>query len=130
MNARDKILALLDDKGELTDAEIAENLREDIEDIQLILKGMEKEGLVVQKQKGIIFKKKVYALTPTGLEKAKTIKEELQNKANKLMEAIQRGDDPQTIYEEFGDVLPLMMAMSLIDMMMLQSMLMFDFFNF
>ncbi|AWR97431.1 MarR family transcriptional regulator [Acidianus sulfidivorans JP7] len=130
MNVKDKILALLYDRGELTDEEIASTLREDVEDIQLFLKGMEREGLVTEKQKGLIFKKKVYQLTPTGLEKAKNIKEDLQNKANKLMEAIQNGEDPQIIYEEFGDILPLMMAMSLIDMMMLQSMLMFDFTNF
>ncbi len=130
MNLTDKILALLYDRGELTSAEIAESLREDEENVSLTLKGMEKEGLVFQKEKGLIFKKKVFSLTPTGLEKAKKIKEELQEKANKLVAAIQQGEDPQIIAQEYADLIPLMMAMSLIDMMMLQDLLFIDFINF
>lgn len=129
MNLRDKILALLDDKGELTSTDIANILREDAEDVELTLKGMEREGLIYEKQKGIFFKKKVYNLTPTGLEKAKNIKQDLQNKANNIVSAIQRGEDPQVIYQEYGDVLPLIMEMSLIDMMILESLLMFDLFD-
>lgn len=129
MNIRDKILALLDDRGELTAEEIAEVLREDVEDVILILKGMEREGLVYEREKGIIFKKKVYNLTPTGLEKAKSIREDLQNKAKEVVSAIQQGEDPQIIYEEYGDILPLMLAMSLIDLSMIETLLMFDMFD-
>ncbi|BDC19440.1 helix-turn-helix domain-containing protein [Acidianus sp. HS-5] len=130
MNLADKILALLYDRGELTAAEIAESLRQDEENIKLTLKGMEKEGLVLEKEKGLLFKKKVFSLTPTGLEKANKVKEDLQNKANKLMTAIQQGEDPQVIVQEYADLIPLMMAMSLIDMMMLQDLLFIDFMNF
>ncbi|MCY0874535.1 MAG: helix-turn-helix domain-containing protein [Acidianus infernus] len=130
MNLADKILALLYDRGELTSSEIADSLREDEENVELTLKGMEKEGLVFEKEKGLIFKKKVYSLTPTGLEKAKKAKEELEEKANKLMTAIQQGEDPQVIVQEYADLIPLMLAMSLIDMAMLQDLMFIDFMNF
>lgn len=129
MNLRDKILALLDDKGELTAEEIAELLKEDLDDVVLILKGMEKEGLVQEREKGVIFKKKVYSLTPTGLEKAKSIREELEKKAQEITTVLQQGEDPQIIYERYGDVIPLMLAMSLIDLMMLESFLALDSFD-
>jgi len=130
MNLTDKILALLYDRGELTSNEIAGSLREDEENVELTLKGMEKEGLVFEKEKGLIFKKKVYSLTPTGLEKAKKAKEELEEKANKLVTAIQQGEDPQVIVQEYADLIPLMLAMSLIDMMLLQDLMFIDFMNF
>jgi|BEDMetMinimDraft_2_1075160.scaffolds.fasta_scaffold00006_80 DNA-binding MarR family transcriptional regulator len=130
MNLTDKILALLYDRGELTSNEIADSLREDEENVELTLKGMEKEGLVFEKEKGLIFKKKVYSLTPTGLEKAKKAKEELEEKANKLVTAIQQGEDPQVIVQEYTDLIPLMLAMSLIDMMLLQDLMFIDFMNF
>jgi DNA-binding MarR family transcriptional regulator len=130
MNLTDKILALLYDRGELTSNEIAGSLREDEENVELTLKGMEKEGLVFEKEKGLIFKKKVYSLTPTGLEKAKKAKEELEEKANKLVTAIQQGEDPQVIVQEYADLIPLMLTMSLIDMMLLQDLMFIDFMNF
>jgi DNA-binding MarR family transcriptional regulator len=130
MNLTDKILALLYDRGELTSNEIADSLREDEENVELTLKGMEKEGLVFEKKKGLIFKKKVYSLTPTGLEKAKMAKEELEEKANKLVTAIQQGEDPRVIVQEYADLIPLMLAMSLIDMMLLQDLMFIDFMNF
>lgn len=130
MNLIDKILVLLYDRGELTSSEIADNLREDEEDVKLALKGMEKDGLIYEKEKGLVFKKKVYSLTPTGLERARKAKEELEEKANRLITALQQGEDPQVIVQEYADLIPLMLAMSLIDVMMLQNLMFIDLMDF
>lgn len=127
MKTRDNILVLLHEKGELSKEEIADILRQEVDEIEALLKGLEREGLVIQKEKGLIFKKKVYGLTPSGLEEAKKAKEDLENKANKLIEAIQNGDYSQI--QSFENYIPLMLALSMIDMMMLQG-LMFDMFQF
>lgn len=127
MNTRDNILVLLYEKGELSKEEIADVLRQEVDEIEALLKGLEREGLVMQKEKGLIFKKKVYGLTPSGLEEAKKAKEDLENKANKLIQAIQNGDYSQI--QSFENDIPLMLALSMIDMMMLQG-LMFDMFQF
>jgi len=127
MKTRDNILVLLYEKGELSKEEIADILRQEVDEIEALLKGLEREGLVIQKEKGLIFKKKVYGLTPSGLEEAKKAKEDLENKANKLIEAIQNGDYSQI--QSFENYIPLMLALSMIDMMMLQG-LMFDMFQF
>nr|AKI85266.1 hypothetical protein [uncultured organism] len=127
MKTRDNILVLLYEKGELSKEEIADILRQEVDEIKALLKGLEREGLVIQKEKGLIFKKKVYGLTPSGLEEAKKAKEDLENKANKLIEAIQNGDYSQI--QSFENYIPLMLALSMIDMMMLQG-LMFDMFQF
>uniref|UniRef100_A0A2U9IDK9 Uncharacterized protein n=2 Tax=Acidianus brierleyi TaxID=41673 RepID=A0A2U9IDK9_9CREN len=102
-------------------------LRQEVDEIEALLKGLEREGLVMQKEKGLIFKRKVYGLTPSGLEEAKKAKEDLENKANKLIQAIQNGDYSQI--QSFESDIPLMLALSMIDMMMLQG-LMFDMFQF
>jgi len=127
MNTRDSILVLLYERGELSKEELANMLRQEVDEIEALLKGLEREGLVMQKEKGLIFKKKVYGLTPSGLEEAKKAKEDLENKANKLIQAIQNGDYSQI--QSFENYIPLMLALSMIDMMMLQG-LMFDMFQF
>ncbi|AWR94105.2 MarR family transcriptional regulator [Acidianus brierleyi] len=127
MNTRDSILVLLYERGELSKEELANMLRQEVDEIEALLKGLEREGLVMQKEKGLIFKRKVYGLTPSGLEEAKKAKEDLENKANKLIQAIQNGDYSQI--QSFESDIPLMLALSMIDMMMLQG-LMFDMFQF
>jgi DNA-binding PadR family transcriptional regulator len=128
MKTRDNILVLLYEKGELTKEEIANTLRQETDEIEVLLKGLEREGLIVQREKGLIFKKKVYGLTPSGLEEAKKAKESLENRANKLIQAIQNGD--YNTIQNFEDEIPLMLALSMIDMMMLQELMFMDMFQF
>ncbi|EWG07979.1 MAG: hypothetical protein ASUL_03009 [Candidatus Aramenus sulfurataquae] len=123
---RDSILALLYDRGEMSKEEIAQVLRQDVDEVEVNLKGLEREGLVTEKEKGIIFKKKVYALTPTGLEEAKKAKQGLEEKANMLVQAIQNGD--YDTLQEYADDLYLLVALSLVDAMVLQELAFLDFF--
>ncbi|MCI2413636.1 MAG: MarR family transcriptional regulator [Candidatus Aramenus sp.] len=123
---RDSILALLYGRGEMSKEEIAQVLRQDVDEVEVNLKGLEREGLVTEKEKGIIFKKKVYALTPTGLEEAKKAKQDLEEKANMLVQAIQNGD--YDTLQEYSDDLYLLVALSLVDAILLQDLAFLDLF--
>jgi len=64
-----------------------------------------------------------------GLEEAKKAYENLQNKAKQLENLIVNGNiDPSQIPEEYVDILPLLVTLSLIDMLLLQNILLFDLF--
>ncbi|EZQ02024.1 hypothetical protein CM19_11155 [Candidatus Acidianus copahuensis] len=125
MSTRDKILQFLYDRVESTPEQIANGIRDEIDNTVLFLKGMQREGLVVEKEKGIIRKRKVYSLTPTGLEEAKRVKENVQRKAENIMRSIQNGKDPKELMEEYGDILPMLLMMSMVDAM-LQDLILFD----
>ncbi|NON62956.1 MarR family transcriptional regulator [Acidianus sp. RZ1] len=125
MSTRDKILQFLYDRVESTPEQIANGIRDEIDNTVLFLKGMQREGLVVEKEKGIIRKRKVYSLTPTGLEEAKRVKENVQRKAENIMRSIQSGKDPKELMEEYGDILPMLLMMSMVDAM-LQDLILFD----
>ncbi len=122
MNLRDKVLAFLYHHGEATIDEIVKSLKEeDKYEIDATLKHLEKEGYVIRRNKGIFFKKTVYDLTAGGLEEAKKIYDDLQNKANEIKNMIANGElDPSQIPEEYLDILPLLISMSLIEIMLLE----------
>jgi hypothetical protein len=95
------------------------------------LKYLEREGLVIKRSKGIIFKKTVYDLTASGLEEAKKIYESLQEKSRQLQELLTSGNvDPSQLPQEYIDVLPLLITLSLLDMMLLEDLMLFDTFGY
>mgnify|MGYP001772620570 CR=1 FL=1 len=126
MNLRDRVLSYLYDKRSATVEEIANALQEEVDYVQATLRVLENEKLVRKTQKGLIFKKTVYELTPTGLEEASKAYEKLKEKANQLQNMILQGDE---IPQEFADLLPLMLTLSLIEATMLQDIMLFDIFN-
>lgn len=130
MNLREKILAYLYQNRESTVENIADALREDVYEVDATLKYLEREGYVVRRTKGLIFKKIVYDLTAGGLEEAKKTYENLQNKAKQLENLIVNGNiDTSQIPEEYVDILPLLVILSLIDdTLLLQNILLFDLF--
>ncbi|ACP47134.1 conserved hypothetical protein [Sulfolobus islandicus Y.G.57.14] len=131
MNLREKILAYLYQNRDSTLKEIAEGLKEDKYEIDATLKYLEREGLVIKRSKGIIFKKTVYDLTASGLEEAKKIYESLQEKSRQLQELLTSGNvDPSQLPQEYIDVLPLLITLSLLDMMLLEDLMLFDTFGY
>ncbi|BFI74961.1 MarR family transcriptional regulator [Sulfurisphaera ohwakuensis] len=126
MNLRDKVLAYLFDKKSATAEEIAENIKEEVDYVQATLRVLENEKLVRKVKKGFIRKHDAYELTPTGLEEAEKAYEKVQNKANELQQIIQEGGE---IPEDYIDLIPLMAALSLIETMMLEDIILFDIFN-
>ena len=125
MNLRDKVLSYLYDKRSATIEEIANAIQEEKDYVQATLRVLENEKLVRRAQKGLIFKKTVYELTPTGLEKASEAYERLKEKASQLQYIIQGDEVPQ----ELADLLPLMLTLSLIEATMIQDMMLFDVFD-
>lgn len=131
MNLREKILAYLYQNRDSTLKEIAEGLKEDKYEIDATLKYLEREGLVIKRSKGIIFKKTVYDLTASGLEEAKKIYESLQEKSRQLQELLTSSNvDPSQLPQEYIDVLPLLITLSLLDMMLLEDLMLFDTFGY
>jgi len=131
MNLREKILAYLYQNRDSTLEEIAEGLKEDKYEIDATLKYLEREGLVIKRSKGIIFKKTVYDLTASGLEEAKKIYESLQEKSRQLQELLTSGNvDPSQLPQEYIDVLQLLITLSLLDMMLLEDLMLFDTFGY
>ncbi|QXJ31372.1 MarR family transcriptional regulator [Saccharolobus shibatae] len=131
MNLREKILAYLYQNRDSTLEEIAEGLKEDKYEVDATLKYLEREGLVIKRSKGIIFKKTVYDLTASGLEEAKKIYESLQEKSRQLQELLASGNvDPSQLPQEYIDVLPLLITLSLLDMMLLEDLTLFDIFGY
>ncbi|ADX84031.1 MarR family transcriptional regulator [Saccharolobus islandicus] len=131
MNLREKILAYLYQNRDSTLEEIVEGLKEDKYEIDATLKYLEREGLVIKRSKGIIFKKTVYDLTASGLEEAKKIYESLQEKSRQLQELLTSGNvDPSQLPQEYIDVLPLLITLSLLDMMLLEDLMLFDTFGY
>ena len=127
MNLRDKILAYLYQNNGSTVYEIEEALREDKYEVDATLKYLEKDGYVSKRVKGLIFKKTVYDLTASGLDKAKKIYEELQNKAEDMKKMILNNQiDPSQLPEEYMDLLSLFIALSLIDTILLEDLAIFD----
>jgi len=122
MNLRDKVLSYLYDKRSATVEEIANAIQEEQDYVQATLRVLENEKLVKRAQKGLIFKKTVYELTPTGLEKASEAYERLKEKANQLQYILQGGEIPQ----EYADLLPLMLTLSMIETAMIQDIMLFD----
>lgn len=125
MNLRDKVLSYLYDKRSATIEEIANAIQEEKDYVQATLRVLENEKLVRRAQKGLIFKKTVYELTPTGLEKASESYERLKEKANQLQYILQGDEVPQ----EYADLLPLMLTLSMIETAVIQDIMLFDIFN-
>ncbi|MEM0092012.1 MAG: MarR family transcriptional regulator [Saccharolobus sp.] len=127
MNLRDKILVYLYQNNGSTVDEIAEALREDKYEVDATLKYLEKDGYINKRVKGLIFKKTVYDLTASGLDKAKKIYEEVQNKAEDVKRMIFNNQiTPSQLPEEYMDLLSLFIALSLIDTILLEDLAIFD----
>ncbi|QIW23502.1 MarR family transcriptional regulator [Sulfolobus sp. S-194] len=126
MNLRDKVLAYLFDKRSATAEEIADRIKEEVDYVQATLRVLENEKLVRKVKKGFIKKHDAYELTPTGLEEAEKAYEKVQNKASELQQIVQGGGE---IPEDYIDLIPLMTALSLIETMMLEDIILFDIFN-
>ncbi|MCY0860147.1 MAG: MarR family transcriptional regulator [Sulfolobaceae archaeon] len=120
MNLRDKILAFLYKHPEVTAKDIAAGINEDEDYVLATLNTMVKEKLVTKRVKGMIFKKEVYSLTPTGLDEAQEIYNKLQNVAVQLRNMINPYNlSVDQIPEEFMDLIPLLVSLSLLDMLFL-----------
>ncbi|AAK42700.1 MarR family transcriptional regulator [Saccharolobus solfataricus] len=129
MNLREKILAYLYQNRDSTLEKISEGLKEDKYEVEATLRYLERDGLVIKRSKGIIFKKTIYDLTAAGLEEAKRIYETLKEKSIKLQELLQSGRlDPSKLPEEYVDIIPLLITMSLINMMLLEDLMLSDMF--
>jgi len=126
MYLRDKILAYLYDRKSATLEEIVNAVQEEADYVQATLRVLENEKLVRKTQKGLIFKKTVYELTPTGLEKALEAYERLKEKASQLQQIVLGGGE---IPPEFADLIPLMLTLSLIEATLLEDIMLFDLFN-
>ncbi len=120
MNLRDKILAFLYKHPEVTAKDIAAGVNEDEDYVLATLNTMIKEKLVTKRVKGMIFKKEVYTLTPTGLDEAQEVYNKLQNIAVQMRNMINPYNlSVDQIPEEFMDLIPLLVSLSLLDMLFL-----------
>lgn len=120
MNLRDRILAFLYKHPEVTARDVAAGLNEDEDYVIATLNTMIKEKLVTKKVKGIIFKKEVYTLTPTGFDEAQKVFEKLQNVANRVKDFLNPYNlQLDQIPGELQDLIPLLISLSLLDMMLL-----------
>ena len=86
MDNRQAVLAYLYSKKRASLDDLVKNLEMDREEAIEVLNSLESEGLVKAGHKGLIFKRRVYELTPKGLEAASKIYSELRAKAEKLNE--------------------------------------------
>lgn len=126
MNLRDRVLAYLYERKSATVEEIARALRKEKDYVQATLRVLENEKLVRKTQKGLIFKKTVYELTPTGLEEASNAYQKLKEKANQLRNIILQGNQ---VPQEFIDLIPLMLTLSLIETALIQQIMLSDILN-
>lgn len=131
MNIRDKILAYLYQKVEASIEEIANVIREEKDEVEAVLNRLKSEGLVTKKQKGLLRKREVVTLTPTGLEEAKRAYEKLEAEAKRVEEILASrsitGDEE--LPQDIMNILPLLMALSLIDLAVLQGIIVAEAFD-
>ena len=86
MDTQRAVLVYLYSKRRASLDDLVKNLEMDREEAIEALNSLESQGLVKTGNKGLIFKRKVYELTPKGLEAASKVYSELQTKAEKLNE--------------------------------------------
>ena len=91
MDIQRAILVYLYSKRRASLDDIVKDLKLDRVEATNALYSLESQGLVRTGSKGLIFKKKVYELTPKGLEEASKAYSELQAKAEKLNELTEGG---------------------------------------
>ena len=91
MDTQRAILVYLYSKRSASLDDLVKDLKLDRVEAINALYSLESQGLVRTGSKGLIFKKKVYELTPKGLEEASKAYSELQAKAEKLNELTEGG---------------------------------------
>ena len=91
MDTQRAILIYLYSKRRASLDDLVKDLKLDRVEATNALYFLESQGLVRTGSKGLIFKKKVYELTPKGLEEASKAYSELQAKAEKLNELTEGG---------------------------------------
>ncbi|WP_290899646.1 hypothetical protein [Ferroglobus sp.] len=121
MELRESVLVLLLKFRKAEDIVRALNVR--LEDVVSALNSLEAEGLVVKREKGLIFKKEVYELTDRGYNEAQKLLNKLKELSEKIRLARERGDlkEVEDLLRTHALLLSLLVAFGMIDILMLSS---------
>ena len=103
--------------GAKTVEEIASVVDMEPHDVEAVLPALMGQGLVERREKGLLFKKEVYALTERGWELLYKWREEVKERVEKAAELRREGraKEAEEALVPVASVLPLMLALGLLD---------------
>jgi len=104
--------------GAKTVEEIASVVDMEPHDVEAVLPALMGQGLVERREKGLLFKKEVYALTERGWELLYKWREEVKERVEKAAELRRAGrvKEAEEVVAPVASVLPLMLTLGLLDM--------------
>ncbi len=123
----EQILILLRERGSLTSEEIAHYLGRDVNEVKDELQYLELDKLITRVKKGILFRKEVFDLTPTGLEEAQKAYEKLRGISQEILSKINSMNEEELkeMLNQYMALMPLIIILNLLPLEMLIWMLSF-----
>jgi len=115
------VLAVLS-RGAKTAEEVAAELDIEPHDAEALLSTLMAYGLVERREKGLLFKREVYALTESGWEVFAQWKRDVEQKIEKAAELRRAGreEEAEALLGPVVSVLPILLALGLIDLALWQ----------
>jgi DNA-binding MarR family transcriptional regulator len=103
--------------GAKTVEEIAELVDMELHDVEAVISALMGQGLVERREKGLLFKKEVYALTEKGWEVLYKWRAEVKERVEKAAELRRAGrvEEAEEVVAPVASVLPLMLTLGLLD---------------
>jgi DNA-binding PadR family transcriptional regulator len=103
--------------GAKTVEEIANIVDMEPHDVVAVISALMGQGLVERREKGLLFKKEVYALTEKGWEVLYKWREEVKERVEKAAELRRAGkvEEAEEVVAPVASVLPLMLTLGLLD---------------
>ena len=117
----EQILILLRERGPLTSEEIAHYLGRGVNEVKDELQYLELDKLIIRDKKGILFRKEVFDLTPTGLEEAQKAYEKLRGISQEILSKISSMNEEELkeMLNQYMAIIPLIMILNLLPLEML-----------
>ncbi len=120
----EQILVLLRERGPLTVEEIAYYLGRDVREIVEEIQYMEHDKLVTRVKKGLIIKREVFDLTPTGLKETQRTYEKLRGVLEGIIGSINTisNEKLEELLNQYVSLIPLMIILNLVPLELLMLM--------
>lgn len=120
----EQILVLLRGRDPLTVEEIAYYLGRDVREIVEEIQYMEHDKLVTRVKKGLIIKREVFDLTPTGLKETQRTYEKLRGVLEGIIGSINTisNEKLEELLNQYVSLIPLMIILNLVPLELLMLM--------
>ncbi|BDR92875.1 hypothetical protein [Vulcanisaeta souniana] len=117
----EQILILLRERGPLASEEIAHYLGRNVNEVKDELQYLELDKLITRVKRGILFRKEVFDLTPTGLEEAQKAYEKLREISHEILSRISSMNEKELeeFLNQYMALMPLIMILNLLPFEML-----------